>query len=168
MSSIITLTTHIAAPVERCFFLSLSIDLHKNGMNHTGETAVAGTTSGIIGPNETVTWEARHFGIKWKMKTRISNYQEPFYFVSEMAEGPFKKIFHQHIFKENGIHTIMTDIFEFEAPFGIIGKMFEKLMLTRHMRKLLETRNRHIRQTAQSDEWKKYLTSSKGNTVPVK
>jgi hypothetical protein len=53
--------TSISAPVEFCFDLARSIDLHTQSMQHTGEKAVAGTTIGLIGLNETVTWRARHF-----------------------------------------------------------------------------------------------------------
>ena len=55
---------------------------------------------------------------------------------------------------------IMTDVFEFEAPFGIIGKFAERFFLERHMRKILTERNNVIKKIAQSDEWKKYLKDS--------
>lgn len=186
MSRFITLTTHIAAPVETCFLLSLNIDLHKESMKYSSfrkeqtadeytmcpkhtsyihmkaskEKAIAGITKGLIHCGETVTWQARHFGISWKMTTLISKYQYPFYFVSEMVKGPFARFHHQHIFKENGIHTIMTDIVELKAPLGILGHFAEWLFLKKKLRKSLEERNRIIKKTAQSDEWKKYLTES--------
>jgi ligand-binding SRPBCC domain-containing protein len=160
MSKIISLSTHISAPAERCFLLSLSIDLHKESTHSHKEKAVAGVTSGLIKSGETVTWKAKHFGIKWKMQTAVSKYQFPFYFVSEMVKGPFKKVHHQHIFKENGMITTMTDVFEFEAPLGILGKTAEWAFLERHMKKVLAERNRIIKKTAQSDEWKKYLKES--------
>lgn len=167
MSAIITLTTHIAAPVERCFNLSLSVDLHSAGLRNTNEKAVAGVTSGVMKLGDFVTWQARHLGFNWNLTTRITKYQSPFYFVSEMEEGPFSKIHHQHIFRENGIHTIMTDIFEFSVPAGILGRFAERVFLIRYMRKLLECRNKTLRFAAQSDEWKKYLTSSNSAMEPV-
>jgi len=42
----IELTTRIAAPIERCFDLCRSIDLHMASTNWTGEKAIAGVTSG--------------------------------------------------------------------------------------------------------------------------
>jgi hypothetical protein len=59
--TIIHLTSFVAAPIERVFDLSRSIDLHKIACRDSGETAIAGTCSGLIQLNETVTWEARHF-----------------------------------------------------------------------------------------------------------
>jgi hypothetical protein len=40
----IELETAIAAPVERCFDLSLSVDLHLRSAANTGERVVAGPT----------------------------------------------------------------------------------------------------------------------------
>ena len=60
----INLTTLIDAPIERCFNLSLSIDLHAASTFGTNEKAVAGITTGIIKQGETVTWQATHFGIQ--------------------------------------------------------------------------------------------------------
>jgi hypothetical protein len=60
---LIELTTIIAAPIERCFDLARSIDLHKLSTEGTEEEAIAGVTSGLIGKDQQVTWRARHFGI---------------------------------------------------------------------------------------------------------
>ncbi len=60
---LIELETRIAAPPERCFLLSLSIDLEMTVTLLTRVRAVAGVTHGIIGPNQTVTWRGRHFGL---------------------------------------------------------------------------------------------------------
>ena len=44
----------------------------------------------------------------------------------------------------------MVDIFWFQAPLGFLGRVAEKLALTRHMRTLLLTRNRYLKQVAES------------------
>ena len=67
----IILETFIHAPIERCFDLARDIDLHADSMKHTGEKAVAGKTSGLIGPGETVTWRARHFGVWQNLTSKI-------------------------------------------------------------------------------------------------
>lgn len=63
----IELVNHIAAPADRCFDLSRDIGVHQESMRFSQEVAVAGVTAGLIGPGESVTWEARHFGIRWRM-----------------------------------------------------------------------------------------------------
>lgn len=155
--AIVQITTRIQAPAGRCFLLSLSVDLHTRSTAGTGEKAVSGVISGIMKLNDTVTWEARHFGIRQKLTTKISAYNFPGYFISEMVEGIFKKIHHQHIFHSGENETVMTDIFEFEAPLGFLGKLAEKLFLKSYMKKFLIRRNKTIKEVAENNKWKTYL-----------
>lgn len=38
----------------------------------------------------------------------------------------------------------MIDRIEFEAPFGVLGRAVEKLVLAGYLRKLIEERNRYL------------------------
>jgi hypothetical protein len=67
----IHLTTFIAAPIDRVFDLSRSIDLHKISTAHTNEEAIAGTTTGLIKFNETVTWQAKHLFKKENLQVKL-------------------------------------------------------------------------------------------------
>ena len=135
---VINLSTEINAPVERCFDLSRSIDVHMKSTSKTKEQAIAGITSGLIGLNDTVTWRAKHFGIYQKLTVKITGFDFPNSFKDTMIQGAFKSMHHEHLFKENGNTTIMQDYFEFEAPLGILGRFAEKLFLTAYMKKFLE------------------------------
>lgn len=145
----IELITSIHAPIEKVFDLSRSIDLHMESTKQTGEQAIAGKTSGLIGLGETVTWRAKHFGIWQTLSSKITEFDRPNLFVDEMVSGAFKSIRHEHHFTASGDQTIMKDIFEFESPLGILGKIFNKLILTRYMRELLKERNRVIKEAAE-------------------
>lgn len=155
--STIVLETEIKAPAERCFLLSLSVDLHKSSTAQTGEKAVAGVTAGLMKFGDTVTWEAKHLGIVQQLTSKVSAYDKPHYFVSEMIKGAFKKLHHQHIFKEENGVTLMTDIFDMQAPLGVLGTIAEKLFLDAYMKKFLVQRNEFIKRVAESEEWRKYL-----------
>lgn len=74
-----------------------------------------------------------------------------------MQNGAFKWFRHQHIFSENENSILMTDIFEYESPFGILGKCADKLFLKKYMTNLLEKRNETIKEYAESDQWKSVL-----------
>ena len=76
--------------------------------------------------------------------------QAPGFFVDEMLRGPFKKLKHQHTFRSIGNFTIMTDEFEFQSPFGIIGMLVDKLFLTNYMTLVLKLRNNTIKHIAES------------------
>jgi ligand-binding SRPBCC domain-containing protein len=125
--------------------------------SETQEKAVAGTTSGLIGFNETVTWEAKHFGIRQRLTSKITGFERPFLFRDEMLEGAFKMIKHEHVFKEEGGLTIMTDHFVFESPFGMAGKVFNFLILKRYLKNLLTKRNQLIKDYAESEKWVQIL-----------
>ncbi|MGB8192045.1 MAG: SRPBCC family protein [Chitinophagaceae bacterium] len=150
----IHLTTFVAAPIERVFDLARSIDLHKKSLSHTREEAVSGVTTGLIDLNETVTWKARHLGKTRFFKSRITALNKPASFTDEMAEGDFKTLSHEHHFKQVENGTIMIDIMDFEAPYGGLGRIFSRLYLLGYMRKMLEQRNKVIREYAESDKWK--------------
>ncbi len=154
---VIELETIIDAPVERCFNLARSIELHMLSTRNTSEKAVAGKTTGLIGLGEKVTWRAKHFGIWQKLTSKITGYQYPIYFCDEMVQGVFQYFRHEHYFKEVYATTIMQDIFQFESPLGIIGRGFDRLVLTEYMQKLLLQRNAVIKSTAEGEQWKKVL-----------
>lgn len=153
----INLTIKINAPLERCFDLARSIEFHSASMNKTRERAISGITKGLIDKNETVTWEAVHFGIKQNLTSKITELITNKTFTDEMVNGAFKKIHHIHTFEfENGI-TTMKDQFYYEVPFGFIGNIFNYYMLENYMKRILSERNIKLKFAAESDEWEKYL-----------
>lgn len=154
---VIHLTTFIAAPVERVFDLSRSIDLHKESMKQYKEDAVSGTRFGLIEKEETVTWKAKHLFKMRMLKVKITHLEKPFCFIDEQTEGDFKMMKHEHHFKEVENGTIMIDKFHYQVPFGKPGKLFNTLYLAKYMKRLLEQKNQSIKEYAESDKWKKLL-----------
>jgi ligand-binding SRPBCC domain-containing protein len=153
-------TTRIEAPIERCFDLARSVEVHLAGNIHFGEQALAtaGATSGLLGPGDHVTWRAKHFGVWHTLTSTITEMEEPAYFNDSMVKGPFRSMSHDHYFKslESG-DTEMTDVFLFAAPLPILGRLAETLVLRRYMQALLRERNAVIKQIAESCEWQTYL-----------
>jgi ligand-binding SRPBCC domain-containing protein len=76
----------------------------------------------------------------------------PYDFTDIMIQGIFKSMKHQHIFRQKSNYTIMTDIFEFESPAGIIGKFFNRVFLKNYMKNLLSERNEIIKKAAEDSE----------------
>lgn len=158
---VIEMETRIAAPPERCFLLSLSVDLHMQSAGETGERAVAGVMHGIMSPGETVTWRGRHFGLMLMHESRIAGYDRPHYFQDVMARGQFRSFEHDHYFDPDGdAGTVMRDRLTFSAPAGVIGLLAEKLFLRRYMVAFLQRRNREIKQIAESPqhEWLRFVS----------
>jgi ligand-binding SRPBCC domain-containing protein len=144
----IRIETRIEAPVELVFDLARDIDFHQRSMAHTGERAVAGTTTGLIGLGETVTWRARHLRREWSLTSRITELDAPNRFVDEQVSGPFASFRHQHRFESLPGGTLMIDEWEHRPPFGPVGRVADALFLARLMRRLLMTRNEALRREA--------------------
>jgi ligand-binding SRPBCC domain-containing protein len=156
----IHLTTFIAAPIERVFDLSRSIDLHKSSMQRYGERAVQGTTFGLIGEGETVTWKAKHLLKERFLKVKLTFLKKPYLFIDEQVQGDFKLMKHEHYFKEIQNGTLLIDQFRYEIGRGKLGSLFNQLYLTKYMERLLEERNKAIKEVAEGPQWKKFLPHS--------
>ncbi|MFD1376915.1 SRPBCC family protein [Glutamicibacter sp. 2E12] len=126
------------------FEKSLSIDAHAGSMADSQEKAVAGVTSGTIGLGEQVTWRAKHFGIPFRMTSRISDLDAPHTFTDQQERGPFKSFHHVHEFYESDQGTLMVDKIRFSAPLGPLGWLAERLVLGWYLPKLIRIRNDYL------------------------
>lgn len=153
----IEIITIINAPIALCFDLARSIDLHTISTSKTNEKAIGGRTQGLIELNEYVTWQATHFGIRQILTSKITAFERPYYFVDEQISGAFKSLYHEHVFEQDGEKVIMKDIFTFQSPMGIFGRLFNKLILTAYLRKFLIERNNMIKEFAETDKWKRLI-----------
>jgi ligand-binding SRPBCC domain-containing protein len=154
----IELVTRIAAPPERCFDLARSIELHTRSTSATGERAVSGRTSGLLELGDEVMWQARHFGIRQRLTSRITAFDRPRYFRDSMVRGAFRRFDHDHYFTPDGAGgTVVWDVFDYHAPLGMLGWLVERLFLTRYMRRFLDARNREVKAVAESEAWRQYL-----------
>jgi len=74
----------------------------------------------------------------------------PHFFVDEMVSGHFRSFRHEHVFEALAGKMIMYDTIRYETPFGWFGKVFDKVLLRRHLQNLIETRNAAIKSLAES------------------
>ncbi|MGA1837932.1 SRPBCC family protein [Herbiconiux sp. 11R-BC] len=122
------------------FDLARSIDTHLASQAGAAEAAVDGVTDGFIGLHQHVTWSARHFGLRFRLTSRVTEFDPPHRFVDEQVRGPFAMFHHEHRFEATEGGSIMIDRLRFAAPFGPIGRVAEKLVLARYLRRLIEVR----------------------------
>jgi ligand-binding SRPBCC domain-containing protein len=160
--AIIRTVIDISAPADVCFDLARSVDAHVASTRQSVERAVAGRTSGLLEPGETVTWPARHFGVTQELTSRITAFDRPRHFRDEMVKGAFSRIVHDHYFEPAGASTRMTDVFEFAAPLGWLGTLAERIVLTRYMRQLLEHRNQVLKNMAESAVQARFSAADRG------
>ncbi|MCA9170735.1 MAG: SRPBCC family protein [Planctomycetales bacterium] len=155
----IELLTEILAPIETCFDLARSVDLHIDSTNHTNERAVDGVTSGLVRLGDTVTWEATHFLVRQQLAIEVVQYDRPRHFRDSMIWGAFKHFDHDHFFEATDTGTRMKDVFEYTSPLGVFGRLANILFVDRHMRKLLLLRNGLIKSVAESSDAGRYLSA---------
>ncbi len=113
-----------------------------------------------------MTWRAKHFGVYQTLTSKITEFQSPDIFVDEMVDGAFKGFRHEHKFLKgkSETETVLVDVFEYESPFGVFGRIADKLFLEKYMTDLLVKRNQTIKDFAETDSWKSLLTEKKENT----
>jgi len=162
----IRLTTWMDAPMERCFKLATSIDLHLASAAQTQEKAVGGVTSGLIGEGETVQWQGRHFGRTRIHSSRIDGWRPFSYFREVMVEGSFALFEHEHHFAMMDDGTRMRDEIRFAVP-GLLGRLMERVV-RRHLIAMLKQRNAVIKRVAESEEWRRYLVEGAEATKTVR
>lgn len=151
----------IRAPRARVFDLARSVDAHQDTTGHTEERAIGGVTHGLICMGDEVTWEARHFRIRQRLRVRVTAFHRPKHFQDTMISGAFNRMVHDHEFAEHPMGTLMRDRFEFEAPLGFLGRIAEWLFLTSYLRRFLARRNEVLKQLAESEAWRRYVVRAK-------
>jgi ligand-binding SRPBCC domain-containing protein len=95
-----------------------------------------------------------HFGVWQHLTTGITAFDPPVYFRDTLVRGAFRRFDHDHFFSERDGMTSMRDVFDFDSPLGVVGRMANRLFLTAYMTKLLVTRNTMIKAVAETDQWR--------------
>ena len=153
------LETFILASREACFDAARDMRLHAESAAATGERIVDAPASGLLEFGDEVEFEGRHFGISFRLRSKIVEYDRPARFVDEMQRGPFARLRHVHEFHEDGGGTLMVDRFDFASPFGLIGALADRFFVAGHLRRFAEKRNEFLRETIEHDA----STSRQGN-----
>jgi ligand-binding SRPBCC domain-containing protein len=155
----IRIDTVIHAPPSRCFDLARSVEVHLESTAATGEIAVGGVTTGLLGLGDQVTWRARHLGVRQHLTSEITGFDAPHHFRDSMVCGAFARFDHDHAFTAVGADTVMRDVFDFDAPLGVLGRIAERLFLTDYLARLLRERGLVIKRVAETEAWRRYLPS---------
>lgn len=147
----IVLETKINAPAEVCF------DLMRDARLHAGTTRFDdGSADGQVCLGQIVTFASERFGFKQRLTVKVIECERPRLFVDEMTAGFFKSFRHVHEFLplENGV--LLKDTFIWTSPFGIFGKILDRLLIEKHLRSLATGRNAKLKEIAENAVKKGY------------
>ena len=143
--------------MERCFLLSLSVDLHVATARSTKENVSAGAAAGTIGEGDQLTFKGPHFGVRWRHTSLIEKLRPHSYYRDVMIAGPFQRFEHDHHFAPMDDGTRMRDEIRFLASGGLLGRLTTRMFLRKQLKAFLMERNAMIKRLAESEDWHKYL-----------
>ena len=148
----------VSAPIDRCFDLVRSIDLHEEKSVAIGAVAKAGKTTGLSEIGDNTVWSAKILGIRSSMNVVVTEVSKHSKFCEEMVSGVPKTFSHEYAFRKTEIGLVeVIDKLEFSSRIWLLGELLDALYLSEKMRFLVKTRLEAIRMCAESDEWRKYL-----------
>ena len=145
----IVIETRIQAPIDRCFDLARDVDAHVRTTAQTSERAIAGKTTGLLDLGDWVTFEGVHFGIRQRLTSKIIEVDRPRRFVDEMVKGAFASLRHIHEFETDGRTTVMTDTLIWRSPLGVLGRIADALLVTKHMHVLVTKKQQELKALAE-------------------
>jgi ligand-binding SRPBCC domain-containing protein len=135
------------------FDLELDVDVHAASLPASQERATTSTGRRQLALGDEVTFRARHFGLPWRMTSRITEYERPYRFVDEQTRGPFRVLRHEHRFQDlDGAGTRMTDRLTIAAPLGLLGSVVTRALIAPYLRRLLKQRAAHVKYLAEARE----------------
>ena len=143
--------TLIAAPREVVFDLARDVGAHLRSSRSTGERAVLpGKLTGFLGLGDLVTFEGVHFGVRQRLTAKITECARPERFVDEQVRGIFKRFRHVHEFEARPGGTLMRDTVEWTSPLGPLGSLADRLLVARHLRSFLATKQSALKALAET------------------
>ncbi len=79
-------------------------------------------------------------GIKTTWVTEITHVQEMRYFVDEQRVGPYTLWHHEHHLEPAEGGVLMRDIVTYKPPFGILGRIANRLIIRKKLREIFQYR----------------------------
>lgn len=138
------------------------MDFHTDSMSRigTGERIVGGRASGLIGLDEEVEFEARHLLKRRRLRARITAFDRPKRFVDVQVRGDFKSLTHEHTFEPlpDGC-TRVTDRIAFDAGYGPLGLVIERLVIAPHLRRIVSRHQANLKAAIESGDDARYSSS---------
>ncbi len=83
-----------------------------------------------------IEYRIKWLGLPMHWKTLITEYDPPFMFEDEQAEGPYALWRHRHTFVDTDQGTKVADHVEYALPFGPIGRLAHGLIVGEQLKKI--------------------------------
>ena len=130
----------------------LNVAAHVRGMATSKDQLLSAIPDGgILRLGDEVTWRSHHYRIGFTTTSQVVEYDRPFRFVDLQLRGPLRAFRHEHLFIPIDNDVEMIDMVTFRAKGGPIGRLMERMFLTKYMRELLEDRGAHLKKVLEAE-----------------
>jgi len=105
---------------------------------------------------QVVILEVRQFGFFTStMQMEFIEFERPYLLSDKQIRGPFKSLFQRRTFSETiAGETLLTDRFEYELPFGILGKAVQRLFVGKIVEKMFAFRQETTKKLIEAEPQK--------------
>ena len=146
----ITLETYLNAPAGICFDLMRDVRIHTDPTTHKNDKSIIRLLKSEFGVGQLVIFEQKYFGMRQRLTVEVVEFEWPKYFVDEMVDGWFRSFKHMHEFTKQNGGTLIRDTIVWTSPFWVLGKVVDKLLLERHLKNTVTTRNARLKTITES------------------
>ncbi|WP_430613441.1 SRPBCC family protein [Flavobacterium sp. JP2137] len=85
-----------------------------------------------------------HIPLKWQ--TEIIQVDDQKSFTDFQNKGPYKLWSHHHLFESNADGVLMTDVIDYELPFGLLGTLAHRILVKKKIEHIFEYRRIKLKQ----------------------
>ena len=137
-------TTVIAAPLEETFaFFSKAANLGvitPAPMRFSIQGQVPPMATGAV-----IDYRVRVGPLPVRWRTRITTWEAGRRFADLQEKGPYRFWWHEHTFEADGPRTVMEDRVYYTPPFGLLGRLVNRVFIRSTLRKIFQYRGDVIR-----------------------
>ncbi len=97
-----------------------------------------------MGEGALIDYRLRLHGIPIRWKTRIEAWEPGVRFVDRQLRGPYALWHHTHTFEPAPGGTLLRDVVRYRLPFGLLGRLIERLFVRRDVEQIFAYRQEVI------------------------
>jgi len=144
-------TTRIAAPLPAIFeFFAAPANLGRITPPQM-RFRIAQGPDRALRQGDCIQYVFRIFGIPMRWTTRITLWEDGVAFADLQERGPYRYWLHTHTFRQLDDAVEMTDLVEYELPFGFLGRLFGARLVARQLEAIFSHRARVIAEVFRQD-----------------
>jgi len=135
-----TRVTRIAAPIDEIFaFFEAPANLGRITPPSMRFRIAHGPTQRLR-EGDRIQYVFRIFGIPMRWTTHITLWRDGEAFADLQERGPYRYWLHTHTFRQDGAEVEMTDVVEYELPFGLLGRLVGGRLVARQLEAIFSYR----------------------------